>query len=188
MRRTLLWFGLLAIGPLAIVFAYFAHERHWLILTKPPNEAYAVIVLGVAFVVYAFRARREHSLLMALLAGYALAAWMREWHFDWTHHGIYVFLLLLIGGAAMKWKRIRGEAPPNFQPWFGSTLLLYFIGVLIARRVFRDYLPDEEGINTQLEEFMENVAHTMLFLTSLVGTRKALTQRQTERDTGSAER
>lgn len=188
MGQALLWLGLLAIGPLAIAFAYFAHNHHWFILTKPPNETYAVVVLAVALAVYGFRAWREQSLLLTLLAGYAFAAWMREWHFDWTHHGIYVFLLLLIAGAAVKWKRVRGEAPPNFRPWFVSTLVLYFISVLIARRVFRDYLPDEEGINTQLEEFMENVAHTMLFLTSLVGIGRVLPQRQAQRDAGTPER
>jgi hypothetical protein len=125
---------------------------------------------------------------MALLAGYAFAAWMREWHFDWTHHGIYVFLLLLIGAAIVTRKRIRTEVPPNFRPWFVSTLVLYFIAVLIARRVLRDYLPDEEGINTQLEEFMENVAHTMLFLTSLLGIGRVLPQRQAQRDAGPTER
>lgn len=178
MRLALLWLGLLSIGPLAIAFGYLAHDRNWYILTKPPNEAYAVAVLGITLAVYVFRAWREHSLLMGLLAGYAFAAWMREWHFDWTHHGVYVLLLFLIVVSALKWKRVRGEAPPSFAPWFTSTLVLYFVGVLIARRALRDYLPDEEAINTPLEEFMENVAHTMLFLTSLVGIRKPLSNRQ----------
>lgn len=189
----MLWLGFLAIGPATILFVYFAHAQNWPVVATALNEVYALCILPLAALIFLARARREHNTLYALMAGFALAAWLREWHFAWTHHGIYLMLVLLFFLAWWWRERIRVQIRyGNLRAWLSGTMLVYFISVLIARRVFRDLLPNEEAINTPLEEFMENVAHSLLLLTGLLanaGPQSAESaQGQTERDATASER
>jgi len=190
----LLWLGLLAVGPATILFVYFAHAQNWVVVSKAPNEVYALCILPLALLVFLARARHEHNVLYGLLAGFALAAWLREWHFAWTHHGIYLMLALLIFlGWWWRERLLVQIRDGNLLAWLSNTMLVYFLGVLVARRVFRELLPNEEAINTPLEEFMENMAHSLLLLTALLATpwmrpADGSAQGQAERDAPTAER
>lgn len=169
-HHWLLWPGLLAVGPVVIGLLYLAQAQHWSGAEKRINELYAVCILGLVFTLLIARSAWQRSLLYLLLAGFALAAWLREIHFEWTDTGVYVFLLVLIGLAWWWRERLKPMAQAGiFLPWFKGTLAAYFLSVLIARRVFRDLLPNEELMHVPLEEVMENVAHSMLLVTAVVG-------------------
>lgn len=188
----LLWLGLLAIGPLTIGFVYFAHAHDWTLIERGPAEITAPIILSIAAMVFAFKAVLQRNPVALLLGCFAVIAWLREWHFDWVHHGVYV-LLAILGGWIWLWrKRLRPFADAgSFLPWFKATMVIYVLAVLLARRAFRDVLPYEDVVNTQLEETMENVAHLMLLITSFVISKlpplPALAQRQTERNAPTVE-
>lgn len=169
----LLWPGLLAAGPLATVFVYVAHAQAWPVLGKPALETYAISVLPLALAAFLLKAWRTHRRLYLFMAAFALIALLREWHFAWTGKGVYLMLLALILAAAWQHRVLMSEARDGpFLPWFKGTLVVYFLGVLVARRVFRDILPDEQPIHVALEETLENVAHSMLLLTALAGSWK----------------
>ncbi len=167
-----LWPGLLAVGPLVIAFVYLAHAQGWAVITKTPNEIYAVSILGPALLAFLYRAWQTRRLLHLLMAGFAFTAWMREWHFGWTHDGVYLMLAVLMGLAWWQRDNLKPQADTgSFMPWFKGTLVVYFLSVLVAKRVFRDILPNEQPVHVALEELLENAAHTMLLLTALVGCR-----------------
>lgn len=99
---------------------------------------------------------------------------------------------MLLGWTWLWRKRLRPFADAgNFLPWFKATMAIYVLAVLLARRAFRDVLPYEDAVNTQLEETMENVAHSMLLITGLVigklRPQPTLAQRQAEGDASAAE-
>lgn len=169
-RRWLLWPGLLAVGPLTIAYVYFAQAQGWSTVDKNPNEVAALVLLAIAGSIFALRAALQRSPLFLLMASFAVIAWLREWHSEWIHHGVYYLLAGLIVWTWLWREKIRPYASQgNFMPWLKGTMATYVLGVLIARRVFRDILPNEEVINTPLEETMENVAHGMLLIMSLLG-------------------
>ncbi len=169
-HHWLLWPGLLAAGPLTVAFVYFAHAKGWSLINRAPNEALALAILGTAVIILAIRASLQASPLYLLLGCFVLIAWLREWHFGWMHHGVYLMLLMLLLWTWLWRERITPLAREGiFMYWLKATFAIYFLSVLLARRAFRDVLPYEELLNTQLEETMENVAHTMLLITGLLG-------------------
>jgi hypothetical protein len=172
-HHWLLWPGLLAVGPLVIGLLYLIDAQHWTGVEKRFNELYAVCILGLVFAVLILRCALQRNLLYLLLGGFALAAWLREIHFAWTHQGVYVLLLILIALAWWWRERLKPLAQTgSFLPWFKGTLVIYLLSVLISRRIFKDLpimLPDEELMHVPLEEVLENVAHSMLLITALVG-------------------
>jgi hypothetical protein len=169
-RDWLLWPGLLAVGPVVMGLLYLVQAEQWRGAEKRINEWYAVCVLGLVVVVLIGRSAWQRSLLYLLLAGFALAAWLREIHYPWTDQGVYVLLLVLIGLAWWWRERLKPLAQAgSFLPWLKGTMAAYVLSVLIARRVFRNLLPNEELMHVPMEEVMENVAHSMLLVTALVG-------------------
>ncbi len=168
--RWLVWPGLLCVGPLTIAYVYLAHAQGWSTIDKTPNEVAALILLGIAGAVFALRSVLQRNPLYLLMAAFAVIAWLREWHADWIHHGVYYLLAGLMIWAWLWRDKIRPYALQGyFMPWLKSTVAIYVLGVLLARRAFRDFLPNEEAVNTPLEETMENVAHGMLLIMSLLG-------------------
>jgi hypothetical protein len=128
------------------------------------------MILGVTFTALVIRGARQHSLLYWLLGGFALIAWLREIHFEWTHKGVYILLLILISLVWWWRERLKPLAQAGvFLPWFKGTMVIYLLSVLISRRVFRGLLPDEELMHTAVEEVLENVAHSMLLITAGIG-------------------
>lgn len=169
-RHWLLWPGLLAVGPLTIAYVYFAHAQGWTTIDKNPNEVVALVLLALAGIVFLLRAALQRNPLFLLMACFAVIAWLREWHSEWIHHGVYYLLVGLIVWTWLWREKIRPYAREgSFMPWLKGTVAIYVLAVLLARRVFRDVLPNEEVINTPLEETMENVAHGMLLIMSLLG-------------------
>jgi hypothetical protein len=170
-HHWLLWPGLLAAGPLAVALLYLLTDaQHWTGAEKRINELYAVYVLGLVVVLLMARSLRQRSLLYLLLGGFSLAALLREIHFEWTSTGVYVLLLALIGLAWWWREQLKPLARTGaFLPWFKGTLAVYLLSVLVSRRVFRDMLPNEEHMHVPLEEVLENVAHSMLLVTAVIG-------------------
>lgn len=169
-----LWPGLLAIGPLVIAGMYVAHAMGYPVaeedFNKYVNEMFAVVLLAVVLAILLIRSIRQRSLLYLLLAGFALTAWLREIHFEWTHRGVYVLLLALIACAWWWRERLKPLAQAgNFMPWFKAMLVVYLLSVLVSRRVFRGLLPHEPLLHVALEETLENVAHSMLLVIALAG-------------------
>lgn len=166
--HRLIWPGLLLIGPFTIAFVYLAHSLGWTLVEREATELVAPWIPAAAAVLFGLRALWQRNLLFLLMTGFAVAAMFRELHYDWTHHGVYYFLVMLMACAWLWRERIKPLARQgNFLPWFKATMAAYFLAVLLARRAFRDMLPYEDDVNTQLEETMENVSHSLLFLTSL---------------------
>lgn len=167
-HERLIWPGLLLLGPLTIAFVYLAHAQGWTLVEREATELVAPWISAMAATLFGLRALWQRNLLFLLMTGFGVAAMFRELHYDWTHHGVYYFLILLMACAWLWRESIRPLARQgNFLPWFKVTMATYFLAVLLARRAFRDILPYEDDINTQLEETMENVAHSLLLLCSL---------------------
>jgi len=125
------------------------------------------IVLGANAVRYYVRRNPVHLVFGAL----ALAFVCREVHFTGTSSGVYV-ALVLIGAWVFLWRRKLAPSlfVRTFRVWLGSTAVTYVLSQLIARRVFRKLnLPYEDAVNVPLEELVENVAHVMFLVTSLIG-------------------
>jgi len=55
--------------------------------------------------------------------------------------------------------------------WWTATMAVYFLSVLISRRVFRHILPCEKELHIPLEEVMETMAHLMMLGTSILAWR-----------------
>lgn len=169
-RHWLLWPGLLCVGPLTMAYVYLAHAQGWAAIDKNPNEVVALILLGIAGLVFALRAVLQRNPLYWLMASFAVIAWLREWHSEWIHHGVYYLLVGLIVWTWLWRDKIRPYAQQgSFMPWLKGTLAIYVLAVLLARRAFSAILPNEEAVNTPLEETMENVAHAMLLIMSFLG-------------------
>ncbi|HXG28054.1 MAG TPA: hypothetical protein VNJ47_04310 [Nevskiales bacterium] len=169
-HHWLLWPGLLAAGPLVIVLLYLVGAEHWRGEEKRINEAFAVGILALTVTLLVLRSAWQRSLLHLLLGGFAAAALLREIHYDWTDRGVYVLLLLLIG-LAWGWRERLAPAARSgsFLPWFKGALAAYLLSVLVSRRVFRDLLPNEPLMHVPIEEVMENLAHSLLLVSALVG-------------------
>ena len=132
-------------------------------------DAAGPFVLVAAACVYVVRAARTRNPLCVILLGLAAALLLREIHFGWTDHGIYVLLGVVGVWAALWWKRI--ELPlRDFRhtSWLLATLWTYFLAFLVSRRAFQ-FVPGEAVVHSFLEECLEVVSHAMLIVTSLAG-------------------
>ncbi len=175
------WWPLL-LGPAAMGFVYLAYffpetglcdgkacRDGYLSKSRLENAGVVLIaiVLGANAVRYYVRRNPVHLVFGAL----ALAFVCREVHFTGTSSGVYV-ALVLIGAWVFLWRRKLAPSlfVRTFRVWLGSTAVTYVLSQLIARRVFRKLnLPYEDAVNVPLEELVENVAHVMFLVTSLIG-------------------
>lgn len=173
LSRILRWWPLL-LGPLGILYVYTL-EALGLgeFAGRYINESLAMPIIGLASLVYwasAIRVKSEFHLLLAVLT---LGFFFREWHFEGTSGGVYVVLLVCVSWAALR----RNQLAPSYYQghtryWLIAAIFAYFLSQLIARRVFSanelDLLPYEDVLHISLEETVENVAHLMMLVTSIV--------------------
>tara|TARA_Y100000589_G_scaffold20775_1_gene17052 strand:+ start:2239 stop:2739 length:501 start_codon:yes stop_codon:yes gene_type:complete len=141
---------------------------------KPTFEVVALALastaVGLGIVRLAWQ-RTEYHLLILLLAASIL---LREIHWDWTTKFVYIAVAVL---AAWGWfwrKRVDGFLNPNpsVRCWLIATAFTYVLSQAIARRAFRDILPEEELYYGDTEELVENLAHAMLIVCIVAGSWK----------------
>ena len=176
---------LLLLGPLAalaaVVYSRFEPEvfHHLQVSLETPTPW---LVAAVA-VIYAVRFALTRNRLFLLLAGLATAFTLREFHFDWTHKGIYIMLVGLGIFALLCRKNLRVSLGDwRHTSWLLATFGAYFLSQLIARRAFRIF-PGEHEIHRSLEECVETAAHVLFLVTSLVGSWRHLPTRPTHAET-----
>ena len=58
---------------------------------------------------------------------------------------------------------------PTVRVWLVATGGTYVLSQAIARRAFRDVMPNEAEVYSDMEEMIEVLSHLMLFVTLLVG-------------------
>ncbi|MDG2201480.1 MAG: hypothetical protein P8K80_09915 [Phycisphaerales bacterium] len=160
------------LGPAAILACYLSFpEDYTRELYKPFLEKLALVLassaLGLGIIRLAWQ-RLEYHLLLTLLSGAVL---LREIHWDWTTTFVYAAVVIL---AAWGWcwrRRIDRFLDPNpsARCWLVATAFTYVLSQALARRVFRDVLPEEDRYFGDIEELMENLAHAMLIMSILVG-------------------
>ena len=171
--RILHWWPFL-LGPLGMLYVYFLDALGSADLAgRQPNELVAMPIIGLASFIFWIAAIRERSEFHLLLAVLTLGFFFREWHFEGTSTGVYIVAL-----ACVAWAILRRDhlAPAYYQGntryWLMAALATYVLSQLIARRVFAarylDLLPNEEALHIALEETVENVAHLMMLVTSMV--------------------
>jgi hypothetical protein len=165
----------LAIGSVYLGYSYPHNALAKLWVRKDVHEVVAIVLLGIAMTVFAFRyfflEGRQIRFTLILLA-WCAAFLCREIHFTGTHRGIWVAIVLIVLWALWWAPRLKDEIVRD--P--GRFLLLaagfsYFCGQLIERRIFRSsrlgILPNEQHYHVMLEEIIENGAH-LLFLAAAV--------------------
>ena len=140
-------------------------------LSKSRLENAGVVLIAIALGANAVRYYVRRNPVHLVFSALALAFFCREVHFTGTGSGVYV-ALVLIGAWVFLWRRKLAPSlfVRTFRVWLGSTAVTYVLSQLIARRVFRKLnLPYEDEVNVPLEELVENVAHVMFLITSLIG-------------------
>ena len=175
---------LFLIAPLAILIIsiVFATERDIFIVKVIP-EYVALVLTGAAVAVSGFRLRIEANPMLPLMFAFCLAFFSREIHFAGTSTGVYV-AVVLIAFWAWRWRE-RLVGPLNtgyFKSWLFATAWTYFLALLIQRRFFKHVFPDawlpwEQFIHVEMEEWMEVVAHGLLLVTVFSGFSWALRKR-----------
>jgi len=162
---------LLLIGPAAVAVSivYSRINPEGFQRLQNQVESPSPYIVAFAAAIYAVRAACTRNALYILMTALGAAFTLREFHFDWTHEGIYVML----GGLGVwtyLWRRRLVEPLRDWRhtSWLIATFGAYFLSQLIARRAFRG-IPGEHEIHRSLEECAELAAHLMLIITSLVG-------------------
>ena len=162
------------LGPLGILYVYYLDAVGLGDLAgRQPNELLAMPIIGLASLVYWTAAIRDRSEFHLLLAVLTLGFFFREWHFEGTSMGVYIVVLACVAWATLRRKQL---APSYYQGntryWLMAALATYVLSQLVARRVFAahnlDLLPNEDALHITLEETLENVAHLMMLVTSVV--------------------
>ncbi|MAE65797.1 MAG: hypothetical protein CMJ18_16125 [Phycisphaeraceae bacterium] len=175
--NPLAWWNwwLTLIAPAGIGAVYLFHSLGWHVLIAKPNaEALALYLATFACGVYAHSAITTRDPLHMILGALSVAFLCREIHFTGSGPGIYVTLAVLAIWTVLWRNRLvvpleRGQT----KAWLASTALLYVLSQAIARRAFAarhlGLLPIEETMHVPLEEFLENVGHLSLIVTSFAG-------------------
>ncbi len=161
----------LMLAPLApVLFVITANAFTWdALLSKHLHETAAIILVGIALLIFAIRTRLHHGPIYPLLLFLTASLLFREIHLPYTGDAIYICLAItLIWGY-----RARAQLAPQLQigplyPWLTATLFTYFISQAIARRFFR-IIPGEDLLHVPLEETTETAAHILLIITSCIG-------------------
>ena len=83
--------------------------------------------------------------------------------------GVGPAILVAIWGIAWH-KRLIGllTGDRRHWSWLTCTFVMYFISVVVSRRVFK-FVPGERMMHRVLEEALETVAHAMFIVTCLLG-------------------
>ena len=163
------------LGPCAMAACYLTFPADYTREAfKPTFEVVALALastaVGLGIVRLAWQ-RTEYHLLILLLAASIL---LREIHWDWTTKFVYIAVAVL---AAWGWfwrKRVDRFLNPNpsVRCWLIATAFTYVLSQAIARRGFRDILPEEELYYGDTEELVENLAHAMLIVCIVAGSWK----------------
>ncbi len=171
LKRLNLW---LLLAPVySSIFVVAAHRlgQDW-IIAKAPQEYLGIGLIMVPTAVMYYRWKSGHGPLFAILAFLAAALLFREIHIRYTGEVVYVCLAIVAVWTARWWGRIvpQLEQGRTFAFVF-STLFAYLASQLIARRVFKGIVGEQE-LHIQLEEAAENAAHLLFIATSFYGFRK----------------
>ena len=163
------WWPLL-FGPAIILTVYISyllnpHPSCW-IGNKPRLEMLAIYFTSAATIIYLIRIIFSRNPVFILLFALSLTFLCREIHFAGTTTGVYIALAIL-GVWSLFWQdRIfEGLKKGALLKWVVSTFAIYFLSVLVARRVFR-FMPLEDILHVPFEEMLENGAHLMLIATA----------------------
>jgi hypothetical protein len=167
------WWPVL-LGPLGILYVY-AMDAAGLgyFVGRHTNELAAMPIIGLVSLLFwtaAIRYRSEFHLVLAVLT---LGFFFREWHFEGTGTGVYAVLLICLVWAALRRGRLKQPyVTGSTRYWLVAALTTYLLSQLIARRVFSagelGWLPYEHALHISLEETVENLAHLMMLVTSIV--------------------
>ncbi len=175
--RRLNWWPLL-LAPaaiLAVSIPYALGDMRVLGLQNSLDD-FAPFLIGFAAAVYIVRSFVTRNPLYILLAVLVTAMTIREIHFEKTpaepyiQKGIYI-AAALVGVWGVLWrKRLIGPLAGDRRhwSWLTCTFAMYFISVVVSRRVFR-FVPGERMMHRVLEEALETVAHAMFMVTCLLG-------------------
>lgn len=171
--------------------AWHKHINWWLLLIPPISAGVGVLVSRMApeffqtlqvqlegpapymmfavALLYGVRSVATWNRLCMVLTGLAAIFAMREFHWEWTHHGVY-YMLATLGVWALLWvKHLAGPLRDwRHTSWLIATFAAYVLSQVIARRAFR-VIPGEHHIHRSLEEWAEVTAHLMFLLAALVG-------------------
>jgi len=156
------------IGPLTVAGVWAASSVGWdWCLAKGPHEVIAICLLSAAVLTYVARTRTGGNPVHLLLTVLAVVFLLREIHWDWTSPGVYVAVACLGVWTAVWRKRLWPAVHVGrLWQWLCATGATYVLAQLIARRVLRDMLPDEQHLHSAYEELTENAAHLMLLVTA----------------------
>ena len=164
------WWPLL-LGPLGVGFVYLAAALDWpAALHKPTLERLAIgLTIASAAILLLRSAVRRHS-FHVLMAALAVVVVCREFHWDWTDKTVYAALVVLAVWGWIWRGRVFPflDGHPRTRVWFIATVVAYVFSQVIARRVFRDILPNEQALHVPLEEIAETVAHSCLLVVALL--------------------
>jgi len=173
-KRSWVWqvnWLLLMLGPIAAALAIVVNNydaegfQHLQVLLEYP----APWMVASVVVIYAIRSVATRNPLYVLSAVLAVIFTLREFHFEWVHHGVYAMLAgLAIWTVIWRKKLVRPLKDYQHTSWLIATATAYLLSQLIARRAFRP-IPGEDQIHRSLEECAETAAHLMFIATSLVG-------------------
>lgn len=174
-----LWWPLL-LGPAGMGAVYLCRAAGWGAPGKPVQEQTALVILGMAIGASVALWRCGPNPWHRVLTLAAAMLFCRELHFAGTGPGIYAGLVLLAILIVRGWDQLGPWwFGGRFRFWMVSTGAAYLLSQLIARRVFREIgLPHEDEVHVALEEIVENVAHLLLFLTTLIGACPPLKRRE----------
>ena len=162
------WPLLLGPGVFAVVYISFhlnPTASCW-VVNKSRLEIIALFLTSAATLAYLIRAILSKKFIFIFFTVLAAAFLCREIHFAGTSVGIYIVLVALALWGIYKQDEIfENLNKGQFLQWLVSTVFVYFLGVLMARRALK-FLPLEHDLHVAFEEMLENGAHLMLFITA----------------------
>jgi len=163
------WWPLL-LGPGIFFVVYISYHLNptascW-VVNKSRLENIALVLTSAATIAYIARAFISKRFIFTFLAVLSGAFLCREIHFTGTSVGIYIALVALALWGIYKQDEIFENLSKGcFLQWLVSTVFVYFLGVLMARRALK-FLPLEHDLHVAFEEMLEDGAHLMLFITA----------------------
>ena len=161
-------------GIMGVFFVYWAEAQGYqALIFKERHEIIAIVLMGVATVLFLMRAVRYRMEIDFILLIMSVNFLCREIHFVGTDNGV-----VIVAGLVLIWIILRKnqiwasiEQAKLFQLSLAGTAFTYFLSILIARRVFSiDYLallPNEANVHVALEEVLENIAHLFLIFSGI---------------------
>jgi hypothetical protein len=175
-------FWILLPSLIAVLLVYAVHNFNiypWLI-TRDFNENIALWLVSMIFVILLTKSFISRDSLMIYLTVLALVFFIREFHdtvftffgssYQFETKKLVYCLLVGMGIWAFVWNEklftCLNQSIKLKVSLFG-VLWTYLFSQLIARRVFRDILPDERLLHIPLEETAETFAHLFFLIFSL---------------------